>query len=120
MLAINQGLITLNGAVQTANAQGFNVVEVDSMLSAVGSSILGYTLVKEFAGLALRDGSSLDGDLVCELAGDAWCSDASADVTGTASCGHCTTPAPAAAASVVRRGGAPASFVLPEIPVFEP
>lgn len=120
MLAFNQGLITLNGAVQTANAQGFNVVEVDSMLSAVGSSIRGFTLVKELSGLALRDGSSLNGDLVCELAGDAWCADASVDVTGTASCEHCATPAPAAAASVIRRGPAPAGPTLPAIPVFEP
>jgi len=120
MLALNQGLITLNGAVQTANVQGFNVVDVDSMLSAAGSSILGFTLVKELSGLALRDGSSLDGDLVCELAADAWCGDPSTGVTGTASCDHCATLAPAAAASVIGRGGAPAGFALPEMPVFDP
>jgi len=81
----------------------FNLLGVDSVLSAVGSSILGYTVVEEFSELVLRDGSSLDGDLACQLGGDAWCGDASVDVTGTASCGHCATLAPAAAASVIRR-----------------
>lgn len=70
--------------------------------------------------LTLRDGSVLDGDLVCPLAGDAYCDDATVQVTGNAVCEHCSTPAaPLSAAAVIGTRDAH-RFPRPTVPVIEP
>lgn len=121
VLAQAQGLVTLNGASHDANLQGFNVIDSHSAVRAVGSTLQGFTIVEDFSEVVLRDGSALDGDLVCQLGGDGWCADPVADVTGSANCGQCTTPAAAPATAASRTGGSRADRPrAPELTGFVP
>jgi len=84
----------LDDSTQTIPA-GFtftNSIVGDSWLLASGTtSLAGNLSVNQFSKALIEIDASVSGDLTCDTGGDALCADL-ADITGTASCGQCSTP----------------------------
>lgn len=118
LLAERNGFLGLSGTTHTANARGFNFLGTSASASVSASTVLGFTIVEDFAAFTLRDGSTLDGDLICPLAGDAYCDDAAVQVTGGSSCEHCV--AALAAPAIGKRTRSTTRPTAPILPLLVP
>ena len=91
ILSLTNSSVELGGfALPAVSHTGtFNLIGGDSSIRVgSGSTLQGLTLVSEFSNFVLRDGSTLNGSLICSLGGDASC-DVSSNVTGSSNCGQC-------------------------------
>jgi hypothetical protein len=81
--------VVLSGSEQTGGP-GFNFFDDDCYVSlSAGSRLLGFQIINHFTRMVIEDTSVVDGDLGCDSGGDAWCPDASINVTG-GTCGQCS------------------------------
>ncbi len=76
LFSLTHSSVRLDGVAHSGPTD-FHVVAAESSLFNLGSSLEGVALVSDFASLVLRNGGSLDGNLVCQAAGDAFCTDPS-------------------------------------------
>ena len=92
IVAEQKSMLVLDGAEQTAQTVGQNLLDLGTIARLTGgATLLGPVSVEAFSNLAIQ-GGSIAGDLTCSAGADAFCTDPAA-VSGVVNgCGRCVKP----------------------------